>query len=113
MTARNLLTTSPPHPVDRALKKLGKNLRTARLRRNQTIADVAERIGTGTRPISAAERGKPSTSAAVYVALLWAYDLLEPLEEVASPDSDTRGLGLISTRQRARSPNKPWLDDDF
>lgn len=113
MSAKNQLTTSPPYSVERALKKLGENLRTARLRRNLTIAEVAEKIGTGPRPISDAERGKPSTGAVVYVALLWAYDLLGQFEEVADPDSDIQGLSLIDTRQRARVNDRNRLDNDF
>ena len=113
MAKKNLLTASPPYLVESALKTLGKNLRTARLRRNLTIAEVAERIGTGRRPITDAERGKPTTGVVVYVALLWAYDLLEPLETVADPDSDQHGLALIDSRQRARHNDKHGLDDDF
>ena len=37
MTARNKLLTAPPYPVEKTLKGLGANLRTARLRRNLTI----------------------------------------------------------------------------
>lgn len=44
MSRRRLLTT-PPAEVERALKRLGPDLRTARLRHNITLADVAERIG--------------------------------------------------------------------
>jgi transcriptional regulator with XRE-family HTH domain len=40
---------------------LGGNLRTARLRRDLTINEAAEKIGTGSRAVSDAERGKPST----------------------------------------------------
>lgn len=70
MTARNTLTSTPPYAVEQVLKQLGANLRTARLRRNLTIEDVAKKIGTGPRPVSNAEHGKPSTGVAVYVALL-------------------------------------------
>ena len=69
MTARNKLLTAPPYAVEQSLKRLGADLRTARLRRNLTIDDVAEKIGTGPRAIGDAEKGKPSTSAAVYAAL--------------------------------------------
>jgi transcriptional regulator with XRE-family HTH domain len=112
MTARNLLTTSPPYPVELALKKLGENLRIARLRRNLTIADVAEKIGTGSRAVTNAEKGRTSTGAAVYIALLWAYDLLGQMEAVADPNSDELGLALIGVRQRARVA-KQGLDNDF
>jgi len=76
MTARNTLIQAPPYPVERTIKRLGANLRTARLRRNLTIEEIGEKIGTGPRAVSDAEKGKVSTGIAVYTALLWAYDLL-------------------------------------
>ncbi len=84
MTAKNTLTQAPPYPVEQAIKHLGANLRTARLRRNLTIEEVAEKIGTGPRAVSDAERGKISTGIAVYTALIWAYDLLKPMSALAS-----------------------------
>ena len=113
MTARNTLIVAPPYPVEQALKRLGANLRTARLRRNLTMADVAAKIGTGPRPVSDAERGKPSTSVAVYIALLWAYDLLEQMSDVADPASDEKGLALSLSRERSRAREKERLDSDF
>jgi hypothetical protein len=104
MTARNTLTTAPPYPVEQALK---------RLRRNLAIKDVAEKIGTGPRPVADAEKGKASTSAAVYMALLWAYDLLGPMERIADPTSDREGLALASSRERLRARDMMGLDDDF
>lgn len=113
MTARNTLTTAPPYPVEQALKRLGANLRTARLRRNLTIEDVADKIGTGPRPVSGAEKGKPSTGVAVYLALLWAYDLLGPMSDVADPALDEEGLALSMSRERARARDSESLDNDF
>ena len=113
MTAKNILITAPPYAVEQALKRLGANLRTARLRRNLTIGAVAERIGTGPRPVSDAEKGKPSTSAAVYIALLWAYDLLGQIEYVADPASDEEGLASSMSRERARAREQVGLDSEF
>jgi transcriptional regulator with XRE-family HTH domain len=62
-----------------ALTHLGEKLRTARIRRNFTIDEVAQKIGTGRRAVMDAERGKPSSGVGVYVALLWVYDLLSQL----------------------------------
>ncbi len=113
MAKINTLITAPPYPVDQALKRLGANLRTARLRRNLTIEEVAGKIGTGPRPVSDAEKGKASTSAAVYMALLWAYDLLTPMETIADPASDEEGLALSMQRERARASEQQELDSDF
>ena len=111
MTAKNTLIQAPPYAVEKAIKRLGTNLRTARLRRNLTIEDVAEKIGTGPRAVSDAEKGKISTSIAVYTALLWAYDLLSPMEELADPALDEEGLNLSLLKERARA--KGGLDNEF
>ena len=113
MPAKNKLTQAPPYAVEQAIKRLGTNLRTARLRRNLTIADVAEKIGTGPRVVSDAEQGKITTGIAVYTALLWTYDLLSPMENLADPAMDEEGLALSMRRQRARAETSGKLDSDF
>jgi hypothetical protein len=65
MAARNQLLQAPPYPVEQALTRLGQNLRTARLRRNFTIKEVAAKVGTGPRAIMDAEKGKASTGIGV------------------------------------------------
>lgn len=111
MVARNTLLTAVPYPVEQALKKVGNSLRVARLRRKLTIEEVAEKIGTGARAIRAAENGKPSTGVAVYAALLWAYGLLSPFEQLADPQSDEAGLAMAGVGERARKSK--GLDNDF
>ncbi|MDA9981425.1 helix-turn-helix transcriptional regulator [Gammaproteobacteria bacterium] len=113
MTAKNLLSTAPPYPVEQAIKRLGVNLRTARLRRNLTIEDVAQKIGTGPRAVRDAEKGKPSTGLVVYTALLWTYDLLGPVSELADPARDEEGLMLELSSGRVRARTKEELDSDF
>jgi len=113
MARKNVLTTNPPYPVEQALSRLGANLRTARLRRNLTVEEVAAKIGTGRRAVLEAEKGKASTSAAVYTALLWAYDLLGPMGTLADPAADAEGLALSSRRERARASESQELDSDF
>jgi len=113
MARKNVLTTSPPYPVEQTLKRLGADLRTARLRRNLTLEEVAGKIGTGRRAVIEAEKGKPSTSAAVYAALLWAYDLLDQMTRVADPALDEVGLSRSLTRERARATEREELDSDF
>ena len=113
MTARNILTTAPPYAVEDALRRLGSNLRTARIRRKLTIREVAEKIGTGPRPVSDAEKGKPSTGVAVYIALLWTYRLLNRLDDVADPALDKEGLALALENEPVRARRSNLLDDDF
>lgn len=113
MAARNKLLIAPPYPVESTLKRLGMNLRTARLRRNLTIADVAGKIGTGVRAVADAEKGKPSTGIAVYAAMLWALDLLDPLSDIAAPERDAVGQTLALSRGRERARPSAELNNDF
>lgn len=113
MTARNQLVQAPPYAVEQAVKILGRNLRTARLRRELTIKEVAEKIGTGRKAVADTEKGKPTTAVAVYAALLWAYDLLSPFEELASPLKDEQGLALASRKEPVRARKSGGLDNDF
>ncbi|VWX57572.1 putative transcriptional regulator [Burkholderiales bacterium 8X] len=113
MTARNKLLAAPPYAVEQSLKRLGADLRTARLRRNMTIEDLAGKIGTGPRAVGDAEKGKPSTTIAVYTAMLWALDLLPQLDEVATPERDAEGQTLALSAERSRARAKTELSNDF
>ncbi|WP_297374727.1 helix-turn-helix transcriptional regulator [Acidiferrobacter sp.] len=113
MAKTNLLMEAPPYEVEQAVKRLGKNLRTARLRRNMTIEQVADKIGTGPRAVMDAEKGRLGTGVAVYSALLWAYDLLRPFADLADPARDDEGLALDPRSGRARARSGGGLDNDF
>jgi len=113
MVARNTLLTATPYEVERAITKVGKNLRTARVRRKFTIEEVAEKIGTGPRAVRAAEGGHRSTGIAVYAALLWTYGLLSDFEELADPQNDQQGLALAGLNTNARARRSRGLDNDF
>jgi transcriptional regulator with XRE-family HTH domain len=113
MAARNPLISAPPYAVDQALKRLGANLRMARVRRGLTVDEVAKKIGTGRRAVDDAERGKASTGIAVYVALLWAYDLLGQFDSLADPARDAEGQALAKTRERSRARRSRAADNDF
>ncbi|MGH8219574.1 MAG: helix-turn-helix domain-containing protein [Steroidobacteraceae bacterium] len=113
MVAKNSLLEAPPYPVEQALKRLGENLRRARTRRKLTIAEVAQKIGTGPRAVMDAEKGKPSTTVGVYAALLWAYDLLGPLSDLASPATDEQGLTLAYAKEKTRVRKSKGLSSDF
>ena len=111
MNARNPLLKAPPYEVEKALTTLGANLRTARLRRNLTIVEVAQKIGAGRRAVTDAEKGKPSTGIAIYAALLWAYGLLNDVGLLADISRDEEGLTLARSQERERA--RHGLDNDF
>src|SRR5258707_9593757 len=113
MTARNKLLQAPPYPVEQALIRLGENLRTARIRRNFTIDETAQKIGTGRRAVMDAEKGKASTGLGIYVALLWVYDLLSQLDDVANPAKDEQGLTLVAPKEKTHARKGGELNTDL
>lgn len=113
MVTKNSLTSMPPHAIEQALKRLGGNLKVARLRRGLTVRQTAEKIGTGVRAVGDAEKGKPSTSVSVYVALLWLFGLMADVELLADPGRDAEGLSLALRHERTRARPVRGLDNDF
>lgn len=113
MSKRNGITAAPPYEVEQALKTLGANLRTARLSRNLSIGAAAAKLGVGYRAVATAESGKATTAIGVYLSLLWAYDLLGQVREVAEPARDPLVLRAALLRKRAYPSRKHALDNDF
>lgn len=113
MAKKNQLLAAPPYLVEQTIKRLGSNLRTARVRRNLTIEEMAQKIGTGSRAIADAEKGKPSTGIVVYAALLWALDLLDQMEVVADPAKDQEGLTRALSREPEMARHRGEKDNDF
>ena len=113
MSVRSRTTSSPPAAVQDALKRLGRNIRIARLRRQLRIQDLAERMGVSRFTVADLERGKPGTSAAAYFCAIWSLGLLDQADELAHPDRDEEGRVLESARAPRRAGRPGRLDNDF
>lgn len=113
MPQRNAVSTALPYEVEQTLKALGANLRTARLARNLSIEAAAAKIGVGPRAVATAEAGKATTAIGVYLSLLWAYDLIRQVRDVADPARDPLVQRAARARQRAYPNHKGALDNDF
>src|SRR5438874_39707 len=66
---RNALLGAIPYQIETSLQRLGRNLRIARLRRNLTAEDVAEKIGASRFAVADAEHGKSYLERADAVAI--------------------------------------------
>lgn len=113
MPPRSKLVSAPPYAVEAAIERLGAHLRIARVRRNLSLVDMAGRLGVDRHVIADAERGKVTTSIAVYAGLLWALHLLEQLEPVADPSLDEEGLALQMSEARTRAYPSRTMSNDF
>ncbi len=97
-----------PIPVRRALLKLGKDLRAARIRRRISTAVMAERALINRMTLYKIERGDPTVSIAGYATVMFVLGMIDRLAEIAAPKFDEVGLSLeeerLPKRIRFRSP---------
>ncbi|MCD4762626.1 MAG: helix-turn-helix domain-containing protein [Desulfobacterales bacterium] len=107
------ISKSPPAAVEDILNRLGRNIRTARLRRKLSMEELAERVGISRYVLADIEKGKPTTAIAAYLGTLWALGLLWNMQEVADPDRDQEGKILERARSPKTAPKRKTIDDDF
>jgi len=113
MTRISRISEALPAAVEEALIRLGRNIRTARLRRRLSREDLAGRIGVSRQVLAQIEKGKPTTAIAAYLGALWALGLLDQLRDVADPDRDEEGKVLERARSPKAAPKRRKMDDDF
>lgn len=107
------ISKSPPAAVEDILNRLGRNIRTARLRRKLSMEELAERVGISRYVLADIEKGKPTTAIAAYLGTLWALGLLWDMREVADSDRDQEGKILERARSPKTAPKRKTINDDF
>ena len=98
-----------PLPVRRALRKLGRDIRDARLRRRIPAAVLAERASISRATLHKLEKGQPGVSVGIVATVLFALGMSERLAELADVRHDEQGLALDEERlpQRIRRKRRP------
>lgn len=107
------ISKSPPAAIEEILNRLGRNIRTARLRRRLSMEKLAERIGISRYVLADVEKGKPTTAITAYLGALWALGLHGDIRDLADPDSDEEGKILERARSPRTAPKRKIMDDDF
>lgn len=80
-----------PIPVNKALKKLGADLKEARIKRQITMALVEERAGLTHITLSKIEKGDSGVSLGNYAKVMFVLGMIDNLYNLAEPDNDTVG----------------------
>ena len=83
----------PPSSLN-ALAKLGADLAVARLRRKESLASWAARMGVVVPTLMKMESGEPSVGIGIYLTALWLIGRDDALAELAAPQHDTGALEL-------------------
>ena len=105
-------TNAIPNQVNRALQKLGNDLKEARIKRRLTMELVAERAGITRVTLSKVEKGNPAVLIGIYAKTLFVLGLIENLYNLADANNDEIGRILesenlpIRVRYKRRSQKK-------
>jgi transcriptional regulator with XRE-family HTH domain len=83
-----------PIAVKRALVKLGKDIRDARLRRRITMQLMAERAFISRVTLNKVEKGDPAVSLGIYATVLFVLGLTPRLYDLADANYDNTGRML-------------------
>jgi hypothetical protein len=97
-----------PIPVRKALRKLGQDLRDARLRRRIPTVIMSQRALVTRTTLHKVERGDPTVSMGTYSTVLFVLGMTERLAELADARFDRLGLVLEEERlpKRIRSASR-------
>ena len=99
--------------VAEILQQIGKNIKIARMRRNITIQELANRVHVDERTISRLEKGDPSINFKNLVTVLITLGISDSVLNLANPDDDEVGKALEFQKNPQRVRNAEKLKDDF
>lgn len=88
------LNSIAPIPVKRALRKLGQDIRNARLRRRISTTVMAERASISRATLNKIEKGHLGVALGHYATVLFVLGMVEHLADIVDIRNDQLGLDL-------------------
>lgn len=110
---KDAISSTTPIPVRRALRKLGQDIRDARLRRRIPTDIMAQRASISRTTLYKVEKGDANVSMGTYATVLFVLGLIDPLSRLADASEDALGRQLDEERLPKRirlsrtKPGKP------
>ncbi|MBI9113342.1 helix-turn-helix domain-containing protein [Maridesulfovibrio ferrireducens] len=113
MPKKSFANTSLSPKTISTLKILGENIKTARLRRNVTLAEMAERTFMTRNRLRKVERGDPTVGLGALAQVLEYLELSDQLLLIAKPETDELGKALEQRNRKKRASKKQLPDTDL
>ena len=104
--AKSTMGTKLPRKLEQKMQIVGEQIRLARLRRNLSVAQVAERATCSPLTVSRIEKGAPTVAIGIYLRVLYALQLDEDILYLAKDDELGRTLQDMNLPQRERASKK-------
>jgi len=101
--AKATMANKLPRRAEKNLQLVGEQIRLARLRRDLSIAQIAERASCSELTVMRVERGLPTVAIGIYVRILFALGLDESILYIAKDDEVGRTLQDLNLKPRQRA----------
>ena len=88
------------------MKIVGEQIKLARLRRNLSVAQVAERATCSPLTVARIEKGTPTVAIGIYLRVLYALQLEDDILLIAQQDALGRQLQDLALTNRKRASKK-------
>ncbi|MCK9300246.1 MAG: helix-turn-helix domain-containing protein [Bacteroidales bacterium] len=95
-----------PRKLEKNMQIVGEQIKLARLRRNLSVAQVAERATCSPLTVARIEKGMPTVAIGIYLRVLYALQLDDDILWLAKEDKLDRALQDLSMVVRKRASKK-------
>ena len=103
---KSTMGTKLPRKLEQKMQIVGEQIRLARLRRNLSVAQVAERATCSQLTVSRIEKGVPTVAIGIYLRVLYALQLDDDILSLAKDDELGRALQDMNLLPRKRASKK-------
>lgn len=104
--SKSTMGTRLPRKLDEKMKVVGEQIRLARLRRNLSVAQVAERATCSPLTVARIEKGWGTVAIGIYLRVLYALQLDDDILLIAQKDELGRQLQDLALTSRQRASKK-------
>jgi transcriptional regulator with XRE-family HTH domain len=101
---KTTMGTKLPRKLEQKMQTVGEQIKLARLRRNLSVAQVAERATCSPLTVARIEKGAATVAIGIYLRVLYALQLDDGILLLAQKDELGRALqdlSLVKNRERA------------
>ena len=104
--SKSTMGTKLPRKLEQKMQLVGEQIKLARLRRNLSVAQVAERATCSPLTVSRLEKGVPTVAIGIYLRVLYALQLDDDILSLAKDDELGRALQDMNMIPRKRASKK-------
>ncbi|MDY0153570.1 MAG: helix-turn-helix transcriptional regulator [Prevotella sp.] len=104
--SKTTMGTKLPRKLEQKMQIVGEQIKLARLRRNLSVVQVAERATCSALTINRIEKGTPTVAIGIYLRVLYALQLDDDILFLAQKDEMGRALQDLALTRRERASKK-------